>query len=104
MNNAGFRHGIGLANNFLIQLIEDHPEVFAVKLTGAGGGGSVFALVNPNKKDEILIEWENRLMDVIKEEKSFTLKFPSYPLLLRKQLHNAQFFKIKMDLQGVKKL
>jgi len=104
MNNAGFRHGIGLVNNFLIQLIEDHPDVFAVKLTGAGGGGSVFALVNPNKIDDILIEWQKRLMDVIQKEKSFASKFPSYPLLLRKQLHNTKFYKIKIELQGVKKL
>lgn len=38
MKEAGFQYGIGLANNILIELIEEHPDVYAAKLTGAGGG------------------------------------------------------------------
>lgn len=104
MVNAGFEHGIGLANNFLIKLIEDHPDVFAVKLTGAGGGGSVFALTDLHKVDKVLIEWQNRLLEVIRDENTFRSKFPCYPLSLRIQLRNAQFYRIKIDKNGVKKL
>jgi len=104
MVNAGFMHGIGLANNFLIKLIQDHPDVFAVKLTGAGGGGSVFALTDLHKIDKVLTEWKNRLLSVIRDENTFRSEFPFYPLSLRTQLRNAKFYRIKIDINGVKKL
>lgn len=104
MFHAGFRHGIGLANNFLIDLIINEPFVYAVKLTGAGGGGSVFALVNPKKIDLVLKKWRESLRDVIKDDDTFKKKFPSYPLKLRKDLKNAQFYKTVIDMYGVQKL
>ncbi|TFG03620.1 MAG: hypothetical protein EU542_01505 [Promethearchaeota archaeon] len=104
MHHAGFKHGIGLANNFLIDLIIDETDVYAVKLTGAGGGGSVFALVHPGKLDYILKKWQERLRMVIRDENNFKSNFPSYPLELRKQLKNAQFFKTVIDMCGVQKL
>lgn len=100
MKDAGFKYGIGLANNLLINLIQDHPEVYAVKLTGAGGGGSVFALTNPNKLDDVLLDWKNKLSNLIYEQE----KLGSLPLDLRKSLRNAKFYKIKIDPYGVKKL
>lgn len=100
MKDAGFTHGIGLVNNLLINLIQDHPEVYAVKLTGAGGGGSVFALVNPNKISEVLFEWKNRLNNLILEKE----RLASYPLEVVESLRNAKFYRIKIDLNGVKKL
>ncbi len=105
MNTAGFEYGVGLPNNILIRLIEDHPDVYGVKLTGAGGGGSVFALVNPKNIDKVLSEWKQRLKDLIKgDEDHFKSIFPLYPPEIRNQMKNATFYKIKIDDIGVKKL
>jgi galactokinase/mevalonate kinase-like predicted kinase len=103
MKHAGFKHGIGLANNILISLIEDHPDVYAVKLTGAGGGGSVFALVEPDKIDNIKKEWQERLLEIVMNKKSFFSLFPTYPQEIREHLKNAQFFKMKIS-EGVKEI
>ena len=104
MHHAGFKDGIGLANNFLIHLIRKELYVYAAKLTGAGGGGSVFALVHPKKVNYILKIWQERLIEVINNENVIKEKFPSYPLSLMKDLKNAQFFKTVIDVYGVQKL
>lgn len=102
MRNAGFKHGIGLVNNILIRIIEEHPEVYAAKLTGAGGGGSVFALVNPDKKQEILEYWKKKVYEIIENNDTFYNKFPDFPSNIRLHLINAKFYKIKIDRDGVK--
>jgi len=53
MRYCGFNEGAGWANNLLI---EDAMQAGALgaKLTGAGGGGSVFALVEPGREDEMV--------------------------------------------------
>jgi len=103
MRHAGFLHGIGLVNNILIRLIEQNSNVFAAKLTGAGGGGSIFALVKPDKVDTVLLSWKDELNKIISNEEYYLSLFPEYPLEARDQLRNAQFFKIKI-VPGVKKL
>jgi galactokinase/mevalonate kinase-like predicted kinase len=103
MKYVGFNHGIGLSNNILIKLIESHPDVFSAKLTGAGGGGSVFALVKPDKIDEVLRDWENNLNEIINDDSIFLSLFPEYPSEIRKKLKHTQFFRVKIA-SGVKKL
>lgn len=104
MKHAGFKHGIGLINNILISIIEEHEDVYAAKLTGAGNGGSVFALVNPNKIERIFNYWQDKLDEINKSEVNFSTKFPSYPSKTRMKLKNARFFQVKIDKNGVKKL
>jgi len=67
MKNAGFEYGIGLANKILIDLIEAHPDVFGAKLTGAGGGGSVFALVKPSNINGVFLDWQEKLKEIIEK-------------------------------------
>ena len=104
MIDAGFKYGIGLANNILIDLINKHPDVYAVKLTGAGGGGSVFALVNPEKIQLVLKDWKKKLNEIITNKRIFQLKFPKYPVNILNQLKNAEFYEINIDKDGVKKI
>jgi galactokinase len=103
MKHVGMSHGIGLSNRILIKIIENHPDVYSAKLTGAGGGGSVFALIKPDKIEIVLHDWENRLNKIIENEALFSSLFPEYPLEIRSELKNAQFYKVKIA-SGVKKL
>jgi galactokinase/mevalonate kinase-like predicted kinase len=104
MRYAGFKYGIGVANNILIDIIEDCEDVYGAKLTGAGNGGSVFAIIKPGKSKIILEHWKNKLSEFIYNQESFISKFPFYPLEIREQLKNARFFQITIDTNGVKKL
>ena len=104
MREAGFKYGIGLVNNILIEIIEDHPDVYAAKLTGAGAGGSIFALVNPDKILNIKNYWKRKLSEIIMNQEKFSVRFPSYPLGIIDQFKNVLFFQVKIDKNGVKKL
>lgn len=53
---CGFTDGAGWANNLCIQTALENGALGA-KLTGAGGGGSVFALVQPGEEDHICQAW-----------------------------------------------
>jgi mevalonate kinase len=53
MSYCGFTDGAGWANNLLIKTALDNGALGA-KLTGAGGGGSVFALVRPGDEDSLI--------------------------------------------------
>lgn len=56
MRLGGFELGAGAANNQLIQSAHD-LGAYGAKLTGAGGGGSVFALVEPGLEQEFAQQW-----------------------------------------------
>jgi galactokinase len=57
MNYCGFEDGAGWANNLLIDVARKNGALGA-KLTGAGGGGSVFALPQPEEKDRLIAAWK----------------------------------------------
>lgn len=52
MRYCGFTEGAGEANNRMIEAGRD-AGAYGAKLTGAGGGGSVFMLVAPGSEDEV---------------------------------------------------
>lgn len=57
MSYCGFTHGAGQINNLLIQTALEHGALGA-KLTGAGGGGSVFALTHPSQEGKLMEVWQ----------------------------------------------
>ena len=56
MQYCGFEQGAGWANNHLIETALSQGALGA-KLTGAGGGGSVFALVHPGQEASLMEAW-----------------------------------------------
>jgi len=52
MEYCGFTEGAGWANNVLIEAAMSHGALGA-KLTGAGGGGSVFAVARPGEEEKV---------------------------------------------------
>lgn len=57
MYYCGFEDGAGWANNIFIQAAKENGALGA-KLTGAGGGGSVFALVKPGQEGFLIDAWQ----------------------------------------------
>ena len=104
MKYAGFEFGIGLINNILIKLIEENSNVYAAKLTGAGNGGSVFVLVNPDNVGSVIIYWKSKLDEIKRNKEIFVSKFPSYPMEKVKRLENVKFYQVSIDINGVKKI
>jgi galactokinase/mevalonate kinase-like predicted kinase len=56
MEYCGFEDGAGWANNLCIESALGYGALGA-KLTGAGGGGSVFALVEPGGEEALIEHW-----------------------------------------------
>jgi D-glycero-alpha-D-manno-heptose-7-phosphate kinase len=57
MTYCGFTDGAGWANNLFIQTAL-HNGAMGAKLTGAGGGGSVFALTHPGQEQALVKVWQ----------------------------------------------
>lgn len=98
---CGFKSGIGWGNKILIDLISDDPDVYSVKLTGAGGGGSVFALTKPESKGRILKEWKYKLESLLKKPEILKKKYPNLPPEIENGLKNAMFFEAILEPNGV---
>lgn len=62
MKYCGFVDGAGWANNLCIQTALEHGALGA-KLTGAGGGGSVYALVPPGGEAALIAHWQKEASD-----------------------------------------
>lgn len=60
MTYCGFSEGAGWANNLFVDSALENCA-FGAKLTGAGGGGSVFALVRPGKESIIEDGWKKTI-------------------------------------------
>jgi mevalonate kinase len=60
MQYCGFNDGAGWANNLLIQAALQNGALGA-KLTGAGSGGSVFALTPPGGEERVLSAWKKEI-------------------------------------------
>lgn len=56
MSYCGFEDGAGWANNLFIRTALENGALGA-KLTGAGSGGSVFALVRPGEEQALVEAW-----------------------------------------------
>jgi glucuronokinase len=56
MQYCGFKDGAGWANNLLIERALQNGALGA-KLTGAGSGGSVFALTRPGSEEQVMQDW-----------------------------------------------
>ncbi len=57
MRYCGFQDGAGWANNLFIECALNSGALGA-KLTGAGGGGSVFALTEPGREESLMQMWQ----------------------------------------------
>jgi galactokinase/mevalonate kinase-like predicted kinase len=62
MAYCGFADGAGWANNLLIETALENGALGA-KLTGAGAGGSVFALVRPGHEGRLMERWRQAAAD-----------------------------------------
>ncbi len=80
MRYCGFTDGAGWANNLLIETALAHGALGA-KLTGAGGGGSVFALARPGEEGRLAAAWQQAAQEA--------------------GLHEAQIFYPKISKQGL---
>lgn len=80
---CGFSDGAGWANNLFIETALDHGALGA-KLTGAGGGGSVFALTEPGQEEKILRLWEETAAgNNLSDAQIYPLKFSSQGLRVK---------------------
>ena len=77
---CGFSDGAGWANNLFIQSARDNGALGA-KLTGAGSGGSVFALVRPGEEGRLEAVWRD--------------------VAARAGLDDAWIYRPQVDLQGL---
>jgi mevalonate kinase len=81
MAYCGFGDGAGWANNLCIETALKNGALGA-KLTGAGSGGSVFALVRPGQEERLIEIWQQTAMEA--------------------GLTSAQVYRLHISRQGLK--
>jgi D-glycero-alpha-D-manno-heptose-7-phosphate kinase len=85
MRYCGFEDGAGWANNLFIETALRH-DALGAKLTGAGGGGSVFALVPPGREEYLLGVWGKLARDRgLNEAYVYQLKIAKQGLIVSNQ-------------------
>lgn len=60
MKICGLEDGAGIVNNLLVEAALQNGALGS-KLTGAGGGGSVYALVKPGQENRIIEAWQQKI-------------------------------------------
>ena len=81
MRYCDFSDGAGWANNLFIEAALENGA-FGAKLTGAGGGGSIFALVEPGQEENLMQIWRQTAD--------------------RNNLSDAQIYPLKVVKQGLR--
>jgi galactokinase/mevalonate kinase-like predicted kinase len=82
MRYCGFEDGAGWANNLFIQVALEHGALGA-KLTGAGGGGSVFALTEAGQEERLMQTWRTLAAERgLKEAVTYRLKIAGKGLVV----------------------
>ncbi|MHA1728497.1 MAG: hypothetical protein ACTSWY_07165 [Promethearchaeota archaeon] len=104
MKYCGFKHGIGWANKTLIDLIKNDPDVYSIKLTGAGQGGSVFALVKNEEMERLITLWRERLNSLLKTPEKIRKQFMELSLKEIDQLKHTRFYRVQIDFNGVTRI
>ena len=84
MHYCGFTDGAGWANNLFIESAL-HEGALGAKLTGAGGGGSVFALVPLGSEDSFMKAWQDMAdKHNLEDAHIFQLKIAQQGLIVKK--------------------
>lgn len=84
MTYCGFVDGAGRINNMLIETAL-HSGALGAKLTGAGGGGSVFALTYPGEGHKVVDAWEHAIaQNGLSAAKVFRPQLPSEGLIVKR--------------------
>ena len=79
---CGFKDGAGWANNLLIQTALDYGA-YGAKLTGAGSGGSVFAVTHPESRSRLKDIWTKTADEAgLSEAKILLLKITRNGLMI----------------------
>ena len=86
MTYCGFEDGAGWTNNMLIDTALENGALGA-KLTGAGGGGSVFALTMPGDQHKLVLAWRTAATNAGLSKASIFLPEISRQGLLIKKLN-----------------
>ena len=80
---CGFEDGAGSLNNMLIRTALENGA-FSAKLTGAGGGGSVFALTPPGGEERVATAWRRAVSaEGLARARVYTPKISSEGLEIR---------------------